>query len=90
MIALFDTHKAVKSLHEHGFTEEQAEAITELLRGAQGEADLATRRDMKELELALKQEVKLLEEHLRAEMWKALAAQGMVLIGVMVAFKIFA
>jgi hypothetical protein len=57
----FDTYAAIKKLKEAGFTEQQAEAQTALLSEiAAGE--LATKRDMKELESSLKQELRVLEE----------------------------
>lgn len=42
----FDTHKFVRTLKEAGVPESQAEAISEALKEAQGEADLATKRDI--------------------------------------------
>ena len=56
----FDTHKFIRRLQEAGFSPQQAEAVAEAFRDAQGEAELATkrdiedlRRDMKEIELRL-------------------------------------
>jgi hypothetical protein len=56
----FDTHKFVRTLKEAGVPESQAEAISEAFKEAQGEADLATkrdiddvRRDMREMEQRL-------------------------------------
>jgi hypothetical protein len=56
----FDTHKFVRKLKEAGIPESQAEAISEAFKDAQGEADLATkrdiddvRRDMREMEQRL-------------------------------------
>ena len=56
----FDTHKFIRTLKEAGVPEIQAEAFSEAFKEAQGEADLATkrdidgvRRDMRELEQRL-------------------------------------
>lgn len=56
----FDTHKFVRTLKDAGVTEAQAEAFSEAFKEAQGEADLATkrdiddvRRDMREMEQRL-------------------------------------
>lgn len=65
----FDTHEFVKELKEAGFSEQQAEAITKLQKTAINTTreqarhdyqldDLATKRDLKELELILKSEIK--------------------------------
>jgi hypothetical protein len=56
----FDTHAYIKKLKEAGFTEPQAEAQAEALTAALGQFksdmhldELATKRDLKELELTL-------------------------------------
>ena len=58
----FDTHAAINKLKAAGFTEQQAEAQTALLSEIVG-GELVTKRDMKELESSLKQELRVLEEH---------------------------
>jgi hypothetical protein len=49
----FDTYKFIQRLKEAGIPENQAEAITEGLKQAQGEMDLATKQDLRELEYRL-------------------------------------
>ena len=49
----FDTHKFVRRLKEAGLPEMQAEAIADAFRDAQGEAELATKADLRELEYRL-------------------------------------
>jgi hypothetical protein len=49
----FDTFKFVEKLRAAGVPEEQAKAISEAFRDATGEADLATKRDLKDFELRL-------------------------------------
>jgi hypothetical protein len=55
MTAVFDTLKFSKRLKEAGFTENQAEGLAEAIKEAGGEADLATKRDIKEL--AMKEDI---------------------------------
>ncbi|MBF0607427.1 MAG: DUF1640 domain-containing protein [Candidatus Magnetobacterium sp. LHC-1] len=61
---IFDTHAYVKKLKAVGFTEEQAEvqaaALSELI-----EEGLATKRDLKELEISLKREVELIRRDMK-------------------------
>ncbi len=65
----FDTHEFVKKLKDVGFSEEQAEVITELQKTTIGNTleqarhdyeldNLATKRDLKELELRLEARIK--------------------------------
>ncbi len=49
----FDTHKFIRKLCESGMPDAQAEAVADAFREAQGEADLATKPDLRELELRL-------------------------------------
>jgi hypothetical protein len=49
----FDTHKFVRRLEEAGIPEQEAEAIVNAFRDAQGEAELATKTDLRELEYRL-------------------------------------
>ncbi len=45
----FDTHKFIRKLRNAGFEESQAEAVAEAFSEAQGESELATRRDIDDL-----------------------------------------
>lgn len=49
----FDTHKFIRTLKESGIPENQAEAIVEAFMAAHGEAEVATRTDLRELEYRL-------------------------------------
>jgi Protein of unknown function (DUF1640) len=51
----FDTHASVKKLKEAGFTEQQAEAQVQVFSEII-ESNLATKQDLKEVEIALKQD----------------------------------
>lgn len=53
----FDTHKFVRKLKEAGFEEKQAEAVSDAFKDATGEADLATKQDLRELELRLESKI---------------------------------
>ncbi len=68
----FDTHDFVKKLKGAGFSEEQAEVLTDLQRATVVNTleqarhdyeldDLATKRDLKELEVALRRDIKEIE-----------------------------
>ena len=58
--AMFDTHKFVRRLKESGFSEAQAEALTEAFHEASGEFDIATKQDINHLRLELKGDIQLL------------------------------
>ncbi len=60
----FDTHKFVRRLKEAGVPEAQAEAISEAFKEAQGEADLATKQDLKQLEAILDKRLTVVETRL--------------------------
>jgi hypothetical protein len=64
----FDTAAGIRHLREHGFTEEQAEAIVHTLREAQ--AELATKADL----LALRHDMELGFRDLKLWMGKIAAA----------------
>ncbi|HIJ40997.1 MAG TPA: DUF1640 domain-containing protein [Deltaproteobacteria bacterium] len=59
----FDTLKFVKQLKAAGFREDQAKALSEAFKESQGTtvADLATKSDLKALELKFDGELKLLK-----------------------------
>jgi hypothetical protein len=45
----FDTHKFIRTLKDAGVPENQAEAFSDAFKDAQGEAELATRRDIDDM-----------------------------------------
>lgn len=49
----FDTHKFVRKLESVSFSTDQSEAVADAFRDASGEAELATKRDLRELELKI-------------------------------------
>jgi len=71
-ILTFDTHEFIKELKDSGFSEQQAEAITKLQKNTINATleqakhdyqleDIATTRDLKELELKLDARIRELE-----------------------------
>ncbi|MGH8577651.1 MAG: DUF1640 domain-containing protein [Gammaproteobacteria bacterium] len=50
----FDTLRFVETLKEAGVSEAQAKAIAQAFRDAQGEVELVTKADLRELEHALR------------------------------------
>ncbi|MGH8625555.1 MAG: coiled-coil domain-containing protein [Gammaproteobacteria bacterium] len=71
----FDTHEFVKKLKEAGFTEQQAEALTETIKAAQGVdlSDLVTKND-------LTNELAHLEIRLMKWGFAMLAGQGAIIV----------
>lgn len=49
----FDTHKFVRKLQEAGFDQKQAEGLSEAMLSAIDDSELATRCDLREMELHL-------------------------------------
>ena len=68
----FDTLRFVTRLKESGLSEPQALAITEAFKEAHGEAEVATKADIRELEL--KFEAKMAET--KAELVRWIVAAG--------------
>lgn len=49
----FNTHQFINTLIEAGFEVKQAEAVSSAFKAAQSDTDVATKRDLRELELRL-------------------------------------
>jgi len=56
----FDTHEFIQTLEAAGFEKKQAEAVSAVFKKATGEAELATKADLKEIKTELKSEIELL------------------------------
>jgi hypothetical protein len=65
----FDTHKFISRLRQSGVPEAQAEAIAEAFRDASGDAELATKRDLKEMELHLDSRFESLKGEMTLVKW---------------------
>jgi hypothetical protein len=74
----FDTHKFMPKLEEAGFEPKQAEAVADAFREAQGEAELATKRDIERLEAKLGTRFEPQDGELRLNRWML----GLMLAGV--------
>lgn len=58
----FDTHQFIQTLQEAGFEPKQAEAVSRAFKNAAGEAELATKADLREI----KTEIELLRRDITA------------------------
>jgi hypothetical protein len=61
----FDTHRFVSRLREAGFDENQAEAVIRVV--AEAQEDLATKRDLADVETRLKARIDQFEAHIAGE-----------------------
>ena len=69
----FDTLKFVKTLKEAGVPETQAEAFSTAVRESHEAADVATKADLREVEMNLRHEMKEIETALRHEIKESAA-----------------
>jgi len=76
---MFDTHKFVCKLKESGFEEKQAEGIAEAFKDASGEAELVTKRDLKELEFKLESRFEQLKGEMNLVKWMLGALLGLAI-----------
>ena len=76
---MFDTHKFVRKLKESGFEEKQAEGIAEAFKDASGEAELVTKRDLKELEFKLEARFEQVKGELGLVKWMLGAILGLAI-----------
>ncbi len=77
---VFDTLKSVEELQEAGIPENQAKAQVRVFQQII-ESDLATKRDMKELEQKLQQEMRELEYRLTIKTGSMVVASTGVILG---------
>ena len=77
---VFDTSKSVEELQEAGIPENQAKAQVRVFQQII-ESDLATKRDMKELEQKLQQEMRELEYRLTIKTGVMVVASTGVILG---------
>ncbi|MBF0285297.1 MAG: DUF1640 domain-containing protein [Magnetococcales bacterium] len=88
----FDTLKYVKTLKSAGFEEKQAEALAEVQKELLDANlnDLATKRDLKELEAATKRDLRELKLEIAAEIAPIKWGMAVCVAGVMAIFlKLF-
>ena len=65
----FDTYKFIRKLEDAGFAREQAEAVADAFKEAQGEAEIATKRDVERLEAKLETRFERTDGELRLSRW---------------------
>jgi len=75
----FDTHKFVRKLRTAGLEEEQAEAFADAFSDAQGEADLASKRDISDLRRDIDVRFERIDGELKLNRWML----GILIAGVM-------
>ncbi len=85
-MTLINTHTAVKKFIKHGFTEEQAEVMVEVINDQN--TNLATKTDLLQVKSALKNDIKVLEVALKTELnWIKAALFG--IIGLLIKLTFF-
>ena len=75
----FDTHMFTPKLEAAGFSTDQAEAVADAFRDASGEADLASKRDIRELGLKIETRFEQFKGELTLIKWML----GIILSGLM-------
>jgi DNA-binding transcriptional MerR regulator len=75
----FDTLKFVRRLRDAGFEEKQAESLADAFKEASSEADLASKRDLKDLELRLEARIDKLDTRLAGELTPIKWMLGMII-----------
>jgi len=75
----FDTHKFVRKLRTAGLEEAQAEAFADAFSDAQGEADLASKRDISDLRRDIDVRFERIDGELKLNRWML----GILIAGVM-------
>src|SRR5260363_417676 len=68
-LAAFDTHKFVRTLKGAGFNEKQAEALTDAVRESQAFSEVATKSDLRELELRIEAKFANVDGELKFLKW---------------------
>lgn len=72
-IITFDTHQFISTLIEAGFEVKQAEAVSSAFKAAQSDTDVATKRDLRELELRLESKIDKVTAELKVDLIKWMA-----------------
>lgn len=72
-VITFDTHQFISKLIAAGFEAKQAETISDTFKTAQGETDLASTRDLREMELRLEAKIDKVTSDLEVDLIKWMA-----------------
>ena len=86
-VVALDTHEVVKELKAAGFTDEQAEAVTRVVRRAQDVdlTDLATKQDLQSVKAELQIGLAEAKADLLKWMVGAIGVQTVVILGALIA-----
>ncbi len=82
----FYTLKFVRKLESAGFSINQAEAVADAFRDASGEAELASKRDIRELELKIESRFEQVKSELTLIEWMLGIMLGAVMALILKAF----
>lgn len=80
-----DTHALVKQLKEAGFDERQAEAVTQVFKTTRDAFDLATKADLREMELRLEAKISDVKADIIKWMFGTIGFQTLVILGAVLA-----
>ena len=69
----FETHQFISTLIEAGFETKQAEAVSAAFKAAQSDADIASVRDLREMELRLESKLDKVTVDLKVDLIKWMA-----------------
>lgn len=82
-----DTHEIVKELKAAGFDDPQAEAVTRIFQRTRDAFDLATKADLREVELRLDAKVEAAKAEIIRWMFGTIGFQTIVILGAVVALS---
>jgi len=86
MAVTFDTLKFVQTLESAGIDREQASALAAAVRDSQDAADVATKGDLREMELGLRNDIDLVRKDIDLLRWMMGAILGGIIALVLKAF----
>jgi hypothetical protein len=69
----FDTHQFISTLIDAGFELKQAEAVSAAFKAAQNDADIASVRDLREMELRIESKIDKVTSELKVDLIKWMA-----------------
>ena len=80
-----DTHALVKELKAAGFDDRQAEAVTRVFATTRDAFDLATKADLREVELRLETKIETAKAEIIKWMFGTIGFQTLVILGAAIA-----
>lgn len=79
-VITFDTLKFVEHLKHSGISEKQAKAISEAFRDAQSEAEIATRKDLRDFEHRVNNKFNLMEYRIMTRLGGLITVVGSLVV----------